>query len=139
MNQAKRGETLQNQVNDATRKVGLLLGEVEYNQNVVEILEQIRQLKQVLRQGQEAVRSERLDEAVDFLLFAEHELNTLPARKITKIYGLLSASITEIRHGLVEKLKKCWKAFFQTDFTTATFSVKRWLPSKRLAELEDFC
>ena len=133
MNQAKQGETLQNQVDDATQKVALLLGEVEFNQNVVEILEQIRRLRQVLRKGQQAVQSESLAEAVDILLIAEHELNTLPAGQITKVYGLLLASVTEFRHDLLEKLTKFWKGFFQTDFTTTTFSIKHRLQSRQLA------
>lgn len=133
MNQAKQGETLQNQVDDATQKVGLLLGEVDFNQNVVEILGKIRGLRQVLRQGQKAVQSESFGEAVDILLGAEHDLNTLPARQITKVYGLLLAGVTEFRHELIEELTKCWKGFFRADFTTATFSVKHRVQSRHLA------
>lgn len=89
----------------------------------------------MLKQGQKAVQSESFGEAVDIFLLAEHELNTLPARQITKVYGLLLASITEIRHDLVEKLTKCWKDFFQTDFKTRTFSVKHRVQSRQLAPI----
>lgn len=134
MNQAKQGENLQSQVHDAAQKVGLLLGEVEFNQDVVIVLKQIGRLRQVLRQGQKAVQSENFGEAVDLLLVAEHELNTLPARQITKVYGILLASTTEVRHDLVEKLTKCWKAIFHTDFTTTTFSVKHQVQSRSITQ-----
>ena len=130
MNQTEEGESLQNQVDDAAQKVELLLGEVEFNQSAAAILKQIGKLRQLLRQGQEAVYSEKFSEAAELLIAAENELNTLPACQITKVYGLLVASITEIRHDLVEKLTKCWKAFFHTDFTTTTFAVKNQVQSK---------
>lgn len=130
MNQARQGETLQNQVDDATQKVGLLLGEVDFNQDVVTVLKKIGRLRQVLKQGQNAVQSDGLGEAVELLLVGEHELNTLPARQITKVYGLLSSSIDELRHDLIERLTKYWKGFFHTDFTTTTFSVKYQVQSR---------
>lgn len=133
MTQAQQGEVLQNRVDDATQKVGLLHGEIEFNQKLVEILEQVRKLRQMLKQGQTAVQSENFGEAVETLLSAEHELNTLPARQITKVYGLLSVSITEIRHDLIEKLTSYWKGFFQADLTANTFSVKHRVQSRRLA------
>lgn len=130
MNQAKEGESLQNQVDDAAQKVELLLGEVEFNQSAAAILKQIGKLRQLLRQGQEAVDSENFGEAADLLIAAENELNAIPAHQITKVFGLFVASITEVRHDLVEKLTKYWKAFFHTDFTRTTFAVKHQVQSK---------
>lgn len=129
MNQAKQGETLQSQVDDATQKVELLRGEVDFNQDVATVLKKVGGLRQVLKQGQNAVQSDNFGKAVELLLVAEHELNTLPARQITKVYGLLSSSITELRHDLIEILTEYWKGFFHTDFTTTTFSVKHQVQS----------
>ena len=139
MNQAQQSEKLQNQVDDAAQKVELLHSEVEFSQSIIETLEKIRGLRQVLERGQRAVQLESLGEAVDLLLIAERDLKTLPASQITKVAGLLSASVTGFRHDLVEQLTRCWKDFFQTDLTTATFSVRHRTQRRQLAKVGTPC
>ncbi len=135
MNQAKRSERLRSQVDDATQKVALLHGEVEFNQNLVATLEKIRGLRQALELGQKALHSENLAEAVNFFLVAEQEHNSLPASQIVKVTGLLRASVAEYRHDLVEKLMRCWKAFFRADLSTTTFSIQYRMQRTQLASL----
>lgn len=135
MNQAQQGKKLQNQVDDATQKVGLLHGEVVFNQNLVTTLEKLRHLRQVLELGHNAVQSGNFGEAVEFLLAAEHELSSLPTSQLTKVTGILLAACTTVRHDLVEELKKCWKAFFRADFTTASFSVEYRIQRRQLVAI----
>lgn len=135
MNQAAYGDKLQNQVDDATQKVHLLHGEVDFNRNLVATLEKIQELRRVLGLGRKAVQSENLDEAVDYLLHAERELATLPASQITKVTGLLLANVAEFRHNLVGDLKNCWKTLFRADFTTSTFSVTHRTQRRQLAAI----
>lgn len=135
MNQAQQGENLQNQVDDATQKVGLLHGEVIFNQNLVTILEKIRQLRQVLGLGQKAVQSGSVGEAVEFLLVAEHGLGSLPTSQVTRVTEVLLAACTTVRHDLVEELTKCWKGLFRADFTSATFSVEYRMQGRQLVAI----
>ena len=113
---------MEEQVNDATSKVGLLNGEVAFNESLGRILERVQAIQRTLDLVQETLLAGKLLEAVDLLRQVEEELEVVPVPRSTLVAGVLGTKVADLRNDAVEKLIDCWKAYVCVDSTR--FSIK---------------
>ena len=122
MEQARKGQVLEEQVNDATSKVRLLNGELAFNESLGRILERVQAIQRTLDLVQETLLGGKLLEAVDFLRQVEEELDSKPVPRGTGVAGVLGTKVADLRNDTIEKLVDCWKAYVCVDSTR--FSIK---------------
>ena len=122
MEQARQGQLLDEQVNDATSKVRLLNGELAFNESLGRILERVQAIQRTLDLVQETLLAGKLLEAVDLLRQVEEELNSVPVPQGTRVAGVLGTKVADLRNDTVEQLIECWEAYVRVDSTK--FSVK---------------
>lgn len=125
MEQARRGELLEEQVNDATSKLGLLSGEVAFNKSLEATLEGVQAIQRTLDFVQRAVLAGRLPEAVDLLRQVEGELDSIPIPRSTRVASVLRAKVADLRSDVVEKLIDCWKAYIGVDPAKSSIKISR--------------
>ena len=122
MEQARQGQLLDEQVNDATSKVRLLNGELAFNESLGRILERVQAIQRTLDLVQETLLASKLLEAVDFLRQVEEELESVPVPRGTRVAGVLGTKVADLRNDTVKQLIDCWKAYVRVDSTK--FSIK---------------
>ena len=123
MEQARHGQFLEEQVNDATSKVGLLDGEVAFNKSLGRILERVQAIQRTLDVVQETLLAGKLLEAVDLLRQVEEELDSIPVPQSTRVAGVLGTKVADLRNDAVEKLIGCWKAYVCVDSTRSSIKI----------------
>ena len=122
MEQAQHGETLEEQVNDATSKLGLLNGELAFNESLRATLEEVQATQRTLDLVQRAIVAGRLLEAVDLLEQVGGELDSIPVSRSTRVAGILGLKAADLRNDVVKKLTDCWKVYICVD--SARSSIK---------------
>lgn len=125
MEQARQGELLEEQVNDATSKVGLLNGEVAFNKSLGATLERVQAIQRTLDLVQRALLAGRLIEAVDFLRQVEEELDSIAVPRSTRVAGVLNSKVADLRKDVIEKLIDCWKAYICVDSARSSIKITR--------------
>ncbi len=130
MEQARQGEVLDGKVNDATSKVGLLNGELAFNNSLGATLESLQAIQRTLELIQRAILDGRLREAVDLIGQVEEELNSIPVPRSTRVAGVLGAKISDLRNETVERLTDCWKAHVCVDAVRSSIKISRSLKSR---------
>ncbi len=132
MEQARQGELLEEQVNDATSKLGLLNGEVAFNKSLGATLEGVQAIQRTLDLVQRAILAGRLLEAVDLLGQVVGELESIPVPRSTRVAGILAAKVADLRNDAVENLTDCWKAYICVDPARSSIKVSRSLKGRSL-------
>ena len=123
MEEARQGELLEERVNDAASKVGLLNGEVAFNKSLGATLERIQAVQRTLNLVQRAILEGRLLEAVDLFGQVEGELKSTPVPRSTRVAGVLGARVADSRNDVVEKLRNCWNAYICVDPARASIKI----------------
>lgn len=127
MEQARQGEFLEELVNDAASKVGLLDGEVAFNKSLGATLERLQAVQRTLDLVQRAILDGRLLEAVDNLGQVEGELDSIPVPRSTKVAGVLRARIADLQNDVVQKLRSCWNAYICVNQARSSIKITRSL------------
>ena len=122
MEQARQGQLLEEQVNDATSKVRLLNGELAFSESLGRILERVQAIQRTLDLVQETLLAGKLLEAVDFLRQVKDELVSVPVPRGTRVAGVLDTKVADLRNDIVKQLIDCWKAYVCVDSTR--FAIK---------------
>ncbi len=130
MEQARQGELLEEQANDATSKLGLLNGEVAFNKSLGATLEGVQAIQRTLDLVQRAILAGRLLEAVDLLGQVVGELESIPVPRSTRVAGILAAKVADLRNDAVENLTDCWKAYICVDPARSSIKISRSLKGK---------
>ena len=130
MEQARQGELLEEQVNDATSKLGLLNGEVAFNKSLGATLEGVQAIQRTLDIVQRAILAGRLLEAVDLLEQVIGELESMLVPRSTRVAGILAAKVDDLRNDVVEKLTDCWKAYICVDPARSSIKISRSLKGR---------
>ena len=125
MEQAKQGELLEEQVNDATSKVGLLHGEVAFNKSLGATLEGVQAIQRTLDDVQRAILDGQLLQAVDLVGQVEGELDSIGVPRSTRVAGVLDAKVANLRNEVVERLTDCWKARICVDSARSSIKISR--------------
>lgn len=127
MEQARQGKLLEDQINDAASKVGLLNGEVSFDKSLGGTLERLQAMQRTLNAVQAAILDGRLLEAVDLLGQVEGEFDSIPVSRSTRVAGVLRAKITDLRNDVGEKLIDCWKAYIGVDSARSSIRITQSL------------
>ena len=130
MEQARQGEVLQDQVNDASSKVGLLNGELIFNKSLEATLERVQAIQKSLDLVQRALLEDRLLECVDLIRQVEDELDSISVPRSSRVAGALGARATDLRDDVVEKLTGCWKAYIFVDPGRSSIKISRNLSGR---------
>ena len=137
MEQARQGELLEEQVNDAISKLGLLNGEVAFNTSLGATLEGLQAIQRTLDLVRRAILAGRLLEAVDLLGQVVEELDSIPVPQSTRVASLLGAKVTDLRNDVVEKLIGCWKAYICVETARSSIKISRSLNGRSPALCSD--
>ena len=130
MEQARQGEVLQDQVKDASRKVGLLHGELVFNKSLEAKLEKVQAIQKSLDLVERALLDDRLLECVDLIRQVEEELDPISVPRISRVADALGARATDLRDDVVEKLTGCWKAYISVDAARSSIKISRNLSGR---------
>ena len=130
MEQARQGEVLYDQVNDAASKVGLLHGELVFNKSLETTLERVQAIQKSLDLVQRALLDDRLLECVDLIGQVEEELDSISVPRSSRVAGALGARATDLRDDVVEKLTGCWKAYVSVDSARSSIKISRNLSGR---------
>ena len=133
MEQARQGEILDEQVNDATSKEGLLNGELVFSKSLEATLERVQATQRILDLVQRAILDGRLLEAVEFVRKVEGELESIPVPRNTRVAGVLGAKVANLRNDVVDRLTECWKAYVYVDSGKKSLKILRSLDGRSLA------
>lgn len=122
--QADEGSQLQTAVDDAASKVGLLNGEVAFNETLAGTLLGINELRSTLDSVQGVTLDCRLLDAVSSLQEAERQLGSVQAGRNTRPAELLGAKIADSRVAVEKALTECWESIIHIDTTNSTISIQ---------------
>lgn len=125
MEQARQGEQLEEQVNDATSKVDLLNGEMAFNKSLGRTLERLHAIQRTLVLIRRAAFDNRLLEAVDMLSQVDGDLESIPISRSTRVAGVLGAEVADLRSHVIERVTECWNSYVKVDTPTSLITIIR--------------
>ena len=125
MQQAERGEYLEEQVNDAASKVELLKGETAFNKSLEATLERLQAIQRTLDLIQGAALDNRLLEAVDLLSQVEGDPEAVTISRTTRVAGVLRSKIADLRSHVIERLTECWNGHVNVDTSISSIDIKQ--------------
>ena len=123
MEQARQGEHLEEQVNDAASKVDLLNGEVAFNKSLGVTLERLQAIQRTLVLTQRVAFDNRLLEAVDLVIQVDGDLELISISRSTRVAGVLGAKIADLRSHVIERLIECWNSYVKVDTPTSSITI----------------
>ena len=123
MEQARQGEHLEEQLNDAASKVHLLNGEMAFNKNLAATLERLQAMQRTLDLIQRAALDNRLLEAVDLLCQVDGDLESMSISRTTRVAGVLLAKIADLRSHVIEGLTTYWNSYVNADASTSSVKI----------------
>ena len=113
--QAREGNPLQDQVQDATSKVALLRKEVWFNKSLATSLEAIRIFQEQLRAICSRLDRNEYTKAGEEYSKAERQLLMLKETSRARINSVLQAQFYETGQDIKEATRKAWLALFKID------------------------
>ena len=123
--QARQGERLEEQLDDATKKVDLLNDEIVFRKSLEVTLERLQEIQRTLDLVQRATLDEDLVGAVALLWQVDEGFSSLSAAKSTRISAVLEAKVTDLRSHTKEKLTACWYRHVLIDPTKPAIRILR--------------
>lgn len=123
--QARQGEHLEEEANDAASKVDLLNGEIAFNKSLGDLLEQLRAIQRTLDLVQRAALDDNLLEAVDLLAQIDEKLASLSVTTNTRISSVIGAKVSDIRSHVVRKLTDSWNSYIYVDSRKASIQIRQ--------------
>ena len=130
MEQARQGELLERKLDDASNKVGLLNGELAFSKSLGATLEKLQAIRKTFDDIQQAVFAGRLMEAVNLIEQVEDGLESIPVSRSTRVAGVLSARVADLRNDVVERLIDCWKVYVYVDADRSLVKIANTLGSR---------
>ena len=109
----------------------LLKEEVLFTETLVAIYERIDRIRQSLDAIQESILRDESSRAIEGLVVAENELESLTASPNTRITSLLRTKLSRLREDVTARMLEYWRSLVYFDLATATFNIKHQLQRKR--------
>ena len=131
--QARQGELLERKRDDASKKVGLLDGELAFSKSLGATLERLQAIQRTLDGVQQAVLAGRLLDAVTFIEQVEDDLESMPVPRSARIAGVFITRVIDLRNDIVERLTACWKGYICVDPDRSLVKISRSLGRTSLA------
>jgi centromere/kinetochore protein ZW10 len=122
--QAEEGKKHTAHVQDAASKVSLLHTEIAYNESLVRVVEQLRNISSLLDSAQEAAVVGHVIKALERLENADVAFKNLGAFESTRAVGVLRMKEDQLKMALVETVTESWNGLVVVDYTNRRISLK---------------
>ncbi|KAF2749467.1 hypothetical protein M011DRAFT_419823 [Sporormia fimetaria CBS 119925] len=122
--QAEKGKEHTAKVQDAMVKVSLLYSEIGYNETLVHVVERIRDISALLDSAQDAAVHGTVMQALDKLEAGEATLKQLDAFENTRVVGVLTNRVNQLRAAIAEDMTDSWNALLVIDSSARRISFK---------------
>ncbi|KAF2441004.1 hypothetical protein P171DRAFT_446921 [Karstenula rhodostoma CBS 690.94] len=106
--QADSGKQKTAKVQDAATKVSFLHSEIAYNESLVQVVEQLRDISTLLESAQDAAVHSHILHALERLEDADGAFKRLGPFETTRVVGLLKTRSGQLRSAIVENVTETW-------------------------------
>ncbi|PGH15698.1 hypothetical protein AJ79_02292 [Helicocarpus griseus UAMH5409] len=113
--QHEKGQQLQSQATDASKKVKLLENEIAFNEAVTRNLEDIRTIDRRIGSVQMAIEQDDLETAMGLLEEIEMLMKTTGLPSTTPVLRILSESVAGLRSTMATVLRQKWNSLVKVD------------------------
>ena len=121
---ADDGHRLQAQFEDASGKLELLKGEVNFNEHLLGTIQQVYGLRTTLDTAQQAVLDNDLPFGIALLKKADRELSELQGCDNTRLAGLIRAKCADLQTTVAHTLTEQWNILIHVDVEDSSVSIK---------------
>lgn len=121
---AEEGKKHTAHVQDAASKVSLLHTEIAYNESLVRVVEQLRDISTLLDSAQEAAVTGHVIKALERLEDADGAFKSLGAFESTRAVGVLRTKEDQLKKAIVETVTESWNGLVFVDYTNHRISLK---------------
>ncbi|CAI6341570.1 unnamed protein product [Periconia digitata] len=122
--QAESGKEKTAHVQDAVSKVGFLHSEIAYNESLVNVVEQLKDISTLLESAQEAAVNSHIIHALERLEDAGAAFKRLGPFENARVAGLLKTRSSELRTAIAETVTEAWNGLVIVDTTDRSISLK---------------
>ncbi|KAF2710283.1 WD40 repeat-like protein [Pleomassaria siparia CBS 279.74] len=113
--QAEAGKENTSRLQDATSKISFLYSEIAYNESLVQIVEQLRDISSLLDSTEDAAVRGHVIHAIDRLEDANASFKRLGNFENTRVVGVLKSRADQLRAAIVETTTESWNGFIVLD------------------------
>ena len=135
MQHADKGKTNTARVQDAASKVGLLHNEIAYNDSLVQVIEQLRDISTVLDSAQEAAVHGHVIHAIERLEDADGAFKTLGPFETTRAVGVLRTKEDQLKKAIIETVTDSWNGLIAVDNTNHRISLKETIEREAVVDI----
>ncbi|KAF2185135.1 hypothetical protein K469DRAFT_739156 [Zopfia rhizophila CBS 207.26] len=122
--QAKSRNEHTTRVQDAVSKVSFLYSEIAYNESLVRVLGQLRDISTLLEAAQESAMHDHVIHALERLEDADVALKRLGPFESTRVVGVLRSRADQLRGAIVENITDTWNSLIAVDSTEQRITMK---------------
>jgi centromere/kinetochore protein ZW10 len=113
--QAEAGKVNTARLQDATSKVSFLYGEIAYNESLVRVVEQLKDISTLLESTQDAAVHGHVIHALDRLEDVAAAFKQLGTFENTRVVGVLKSRADQLRSAIVETTTESWNGLIVLD------------------------
>ncbi|KAF2112384.1 hypothetical protein BDV96DRAFT_525147 [Lophiotrema nucula] len=113
--QAEAGKQHTANVQDAASKVSFLYSEISYNESLVRVVEQLKDISTLLESAQDAAVNGHVMHALDRLEDTDGALKQLGAFGNTRVVGVLKNKASQLRNAIAENTAELWNGLLVVD------------------------
>ncbi|KAF2657325.1 hypothetical protein K491DRAFT_595152 [Lophiostoma macrostomum CBS 122681] len=113
--QAEAGKETTSRVQDAAAKVSFLYSEIAYNEDLVKVVEQLRDIRTLVEAVQDAAVQGNVMHALERLEDANAAFKQLGTFEHTRAVGVLKARAGQLRADIVENVAESWSGLIVVD------------------------
>jgi centromere/kinetochore protein ZW10 len=122
--QAESGKEKTAHVQDAATKVSFLHSEIAYNESLVQVVEQLKDISTLLESAQDAAVRNHILHALERLEDADGAFKRLGPFENTRVVGLLKAKSGQLRSAIVENVTETWHSLLLINTTERKITLK---------------
>lgn len=122
--QAEVGKEKTAQVQDAATKLSFLHSEIAYNESLVHVVEQLKDISALLESAQDAAVRSHIIHALERLEDADGAFKRLGPFENTRVVGLLKTKADQLRSAIVDNVTKIWNSMIVVDASERKLTLK---------------
>ena len=127
--QAEAGKDNATRMQDAASKVSFLYSEIAYNESLVQVVEQLRDISTLLESAQDAAVHDHVMHALERLEDADAASKRLGTFENTRVVGVLKSRADQLRSAIVENTTESWNGLIIVDPTERRVALKAEIES----------
>lgn len=113
----EHGRSLQSNVQDASAKVHLLRGEIQFNEALINTLSQVQDLDARFGDVKDSLANDRFLEAISRLDETQSSIKRLGSLKKSRAIGILEERAADMRSYILEDVQRIWNSLVVVDRT----------------------